>query len=354
MRQAATMRVVLNEAFKTNFSVFDTYDTAVKNQQILKFSYIEKIAHQLEKNLADVNLFDIFDNNNNIITADEGRINEILIAFDREKYFDKPDPVHEVIDLTEEQTKKIQDVFEKEFTDRKDSIQRAERDYIRRAADRMEQYQEFLRQASHSREQIKGLSLRDSAPMFDSIKKILEDERFQFEGIDGRNRLKFAIKKDIINTNVNVKAGINTRVNLGKMRILVSFVSGLDARVYQMSDNITVEGHWHPHLNSSGSVCLGNVSEIYEEAVEQGNIHGMLDIVHAVLINYNEENPYVSLEGFAGRSSQVQPSGARIEDEEIQEHSCHECDTSIEVHFDGSDYAVHECSECGYEGEYER
>ena len=194
--------MTLNEVFKSNFSVFDNYEEAAKKEQINKFNYIETIAHQLEMDLTDVNLFDIFPNNNNIILASETEINNVLLAFNREKYFNKPDPVHEVIDMTEDQLTAIKKVYADQFAGRKRELNGNAERHMRDAANYMRRYHEHSRQASAYREQANQIKEDDATPMIDSLKKVFEDPRFKFMRF-GSNRTEndtvmFQIKEDII------------------------------------------------------------------------------------------------------------------------------------------------------------
>ena len=187
----ATMQLKIEEAFKTNFSVFDTYDEAVKKQQIQKISYIEKIDHSLEKNIHGVNLFDIFPNNNNIIIAEESEINTILIGFDRASYFDTPEPEIETGELSEDQITSVNKVFEDIFKNRSRDIQNDINSYMNNAASRMRDYHEYLRQASAQRQMLETIKVGDSNPMVESINKVLGDKRCKLlEFIDHRTTHK--------------------------------------------------------------------------------------------------------------------------------------------------------------------
>ena len=138
--------------------------------------------------------------------------------------------------------------------------------------------------------------------------------------------------------------------------------------VLKLSDNLNVDGYYHPHLGSGGDVCLGNMGELYNEAIANGDVFAAIDAIMAVLLNYNNGDPYISLARFAERSRQIQPNGEILgnapeqqerqeddsDEERVQSHECPECGESNEVYFEaGSDYSHHECDECGVESEYE-
>ena len=258
MNNNPTMRVALDEVFKTNFSVFDGYDDPVKKEQIAKLNYIETIAHQLEKNLQGVNLFDILPNNNNIILATEGEINNVLIGFNREKYFDKPEPEHVIVEMTPDQVESIEKLFLTQFERRKRDLQgqvdRAMNDAVRRMRD----HQNYLRNAAEYRQQIEEIKVADSTQLITSLNQVFADKRFQFiEFRSGRmpnDSVDFLIKDDIILTHKNERAGIGLRVNLGKMKIRLMFRNGLRVNVLQHENNLMAQNFYHPHLDTEGTV----------------------------------------------------------------------------------------------------
>ena len=363
MTQTATMRIMLNDVFKTNFSIFDNYDETVKKQQIQLINYIETIAYQLEKNLTDVNLFDIFPNNNNIILANEGEINNILINFERDNYFDKPEEAPEVKTLTEEQTAKIENVYKEQFTNRVQELERSANNEIARAQQSMRAYHERMTNASRFREDINRIKQDDCNPMIENLNSVLADERFTFDRFRNNYRdndtIDFIINDDIINTHVNDRANINIRVNLGKMLMRLTFHNGIQLRVKPYKDNIYVSDHFHPHLDSGGDICLGNMGELFKEAQMNQDILGMFNATMAVLLNYNDNDPYKSLSYFAEKSEQIQPNGEQITIERVDRHQwhvCHHCESDIEVRFapeGDSDYSEEQCDECEEYSEYE-
>jgi len=361
-QQAATMRMVLDEVFKSNFSVFDNYEEMARKEQILKLTYIEKIAAELEKNLTDVNLFDIFQNNNNIILADEGQINNALISFDREQYFGKPDEVLEAVLLTDEQSETIKNLYANRLTADKRRLQRDIDSRMESAVSRMRQYHDYIRQAKVYRERMELLQVEDSNPMVESITKVCEDPMFTLHRFCRTNTendtIEFKINQDIINTHVNERANINLRVNLGRMKMRLTYANGIHIQVRPDRDNINARGYHHPHLGGSeGDVCLGNMGELYNEAIQKNDIHAAFGVIMQVLMNYNDGDPYRQLHHFATASQQVQPHGGRTERENRdQHHECYECGYEFRVTFEPegvSDYTHAECPDCENESEYE-
>ncbi|NVM46730.1 MAG: hypothetical protein HWN79_17625 [Candidatus Lokiarchaeota archaeon] len=360
-RQATTMRVVLDEVFKSNFSVFDNYEDAAKKEQIKKFNYIETIAHQLEKNLNGVNLFEIFPNNNNIITATDSEINELLIKFDREAYFGQPEPEHEVIKLSDEDIEKIDNVFKQIHVNEVNNIEYNIRNTVDVAESRLREYHDYMRNVRREREKLGRLKIADTSSTMESLQKILEDPRVKFTGFESISNSNDCIGLDIVDdvicTHKNERAGIDLRINHGKLRIRLRFVDGIDVAIYKNGNNVNVDRHYHPHVSGSGELCLGNMKDLFEEARQNGDLYAICDITLSILRNYNDSDPYVSLARFAAHSDQIQPNGelARLEPR-FQIHECPECGTDNEVEFPAEgegDYSEWECEGCSYHTEWE-
>lgn len=359
-QQKPTMKIYVNELFKTKFNVFDDCETSVKTDQIKKVSYIEKIAHQLEKNLTDVNLFDILKNNNNIILATNKEINEALINFDREKYFGKPKEIHDIKELNDDQKALI----EKSFLDRlKQNKGRIERDLntrFRQAREYLDHHNRYMRDAKGFKDQLDMLKVGDSSPLIDSINKVLADDRFTMKEMTGSNNfIDFIIKDNVILTHKNEKAGLDLRVDFGKYVVRIIFDNGISMKVLCFEDNVQNDGFYHPHVNDDGIVCLGNVAELFNEALMVGDIFKMVDITRSVLVNYNNEGPYISLAEFVKHSEQVQPNGEYFEistESRNQEHECSECGNNYEVEFQPEgvgDYEESNCPGCDSYNEHE-
>lgn len=364
MQENTTIKVVLNEVFKTNFSIFDSYEDIVKKDQIKTISYIETIAKELEINLVDVNLFDILKNNEIIITADNAEINKALLSFDREKYFGTTEEV-EIVELNEEQIKNIDVAYSTVLTRKIKARQDEANSNVRSAMDRLRQHKDYMKRAYDLREESKTLQVSDYSCIVEDLKKIANDKRFELLSVSDTGMVNILIKEEIINTYKNSRAGIDLRVNLGMFKIKVNLVSGLDFTVEMHRNNVECSngefsGIYHPHLNNSGEICLGNMQELFDENRKDSNIFGMIDVAYSVLTTYNEDNPYISLAEFAQNSQQVQPSGEVLEAPEqetrYQHQECPECEYEHEVTFQPegvSDYAHDSCPECDYEYEYE-
>lgn len=106
------------------------------------------------------------------------------------------------------------------------------------------------------------------------------------------------ITQPVVMTHKNPNAGIDMTVPLGRFKVEWSPIGGT-IYVHRYSDNIEVtDGIIHPHVSSSGTVCLGNGSATYTRAMEKGEVWKAMCVIEAILKTYNEESPYVALSRF--------------------------------------------------------
>lgn len=88
-------------------------------------------------------------------------------------------------------------------------------------------------------------------------------------------------------------AGIDVRVYLGRFFLVVDMSTGV-YKVLRAMDTIGT-GHPHPHLNSNGSVCWGNVADAAHKAIISRDYATFTQLLRTLLNTYCPDNPYISL-----------------------------------------------------------
>lgn len=74
----------------------------------------------------------------------------------------------------------------------------------------------------------------------------------------------------------------------------------LDRNRHEDEDDDDVEVKYnvlipHPHVNSEGHVCYGNIKDMLHDAIEANAINFVVNITLDVLFTYNEDNPYFTM-----------------------------------------------------------
>lgn len=67
----------------------------------------------------------------------------------------------------------------------------------------------------------------------------------------------------------------------------------------------------HPHVNSSGKPCFGNMASHYASAMSDMNIEKTVMVVLGILTSFNSAGPYVSLEDFRKDAKECKKCGKK-------------------------------------------
>jgi hypothetical protein len=84
-------------------------------------------------------------------------------------------------------------------------------------------------------------------------------------------------------------------------------------------NNIFAGGYYHPHVNSNGSMCWGNMNEPVQEAISNNNVAGMYVTTLLVLQHYNASSPYASMSQFIAAAEGTEYDYENEEDEDEDE-----------------------------------
>lgn len=132
------------------------------------------------------------------------------------------------------------------------------------------------------------------------VKNIINSGKFDYhtDFFDHDKKLiEFTNVNDVILKHTSSALG-KYRLNMGKYRIVVD-LNSLRVTVRPHIGNIHCNSanHIHPHVRD-GSICWGNGANAVSRAVGQGNLLGILEILHELLNTYNSKGPYVALDSY--------------------------------------------------------
>jgi hypothetical protein len=347
-----TAACILNEVMSTNFKIFDGLEEKDKLKQIDKVHYIDTIARQLEVDLSTQNLFELFPSKDNQITCNHSDINKILVNFEPPKEKDQP-----IQKLSKTQVEKLKSAANYWNTQQKTQLQNQINSYNLDIRGCYNSANSYIEQKIRCIEQLNQITDNPETTFINQVEEILATQKYRLARIDS-DKIIFDINDDIINTYKNPKAGIDIRVNLGKFSLQIKW-RNMRSTLIRREKNIRAYEYFHPHYCSSGNPCLGNLSEIMEEAQVNKDLVKIVEINESLMKNYNSGNPYASLEKFAMASQQVQPNGKVIKDPNAplganttMTFSCTECGSDHEIEFDENGHYADECPECGYWDEF--
>lgn len=96
----------------------------------------------------------------------------------------------------------------------------------------------------------------------------------------------------------NPAAGINIQsCPFGRFKVVYNILNG-SIKVTRLAKNLEYSGYYHPHVSASGSVCWGNATQLYKEAVQTYDMVKALNTLQVILTNYNDQSPYKPIQRF--------------------------------------------------------
>jgi hypothetical protein len=86
-----------------------------------------------------------------------------------------------------------------------------------------------------------------------------------------------------------------TDYDLGRFEIRIPLREGT-LTIHQKEPDRIVDGFPHPHVNSQGVPCLGNIAGMVRQFLGEGEVFQLVTLLLTFLRSYNEDNPYLRLE----------------------------------------------------------
>lgn len=141
---------------------------------------------------------------------------------------------------------------------------------------------------------------------------------------------------------------VDRKFSLGEFEVVFSMTSP-EIYVQPIGNNVNVEDYYHPHVSSSYRVCWGNAHSALTEWAETYNPQPALRALELLLVTYNADSPYRSLDNFIAKKipkeliqAQIDAGNVEYEDsdnyiEYIGEHVNHSPDDEDCINEDSDD-----------------
>lgn len=143
---------------------------------------------------------------------------------------------------------------------------------------------------------------RTSDDFIKAINDILTGGWFKLSSVNYTSGIIKMYTPDVYLNYRNATAGIDKTLNMGSYFVSI-YKQENKVRVAPRTDNILVDGYFHPHINGSGQVCWGTAEEIYQTAMKSDKAYVQLfDALKIILQNYNGDSPYANFEEFLVKS----------------------------------------------------
>jgi len=142
-----------------------------------------------------------------------------------------------------------------------------------------------------------GQTERIEAQLKSALEVVSENPFYTFIGFN-KKHMRF-LTQPIDLRDYNPAANLDLTLNLGSMVVEIPFSCDGDYIHVYRGENTIESSHWHPHVNSSGSVCWGNAANLYQDLLLSGDMGQLLTIMQQLLCTYNRESPYKALSTMA-------------------------------------------------------
>lgn len=141
----------------------------------------------------------------------------------------------------------------------------------------------------------------------EEMRAIAKNPFYRFHSYDTAfKRIFFVTADDIILTHKNLAAGIDLRVNFGRLKVSIDILSGA-VFVSRHEKNLDYSGFYHPHINAAGKICWGNAMNTALDLLAKAKYSELFNILASNLTNYNDANPYVALGTFQSLRPEDKP-----------------------------------------------
>lgn len=201
--------------------------------------------------------------------------------------------------IIEQASSDLQQFFKHRFEARKEEIKK-EIEIYKKDADR-----------HFTEANAKLLRMNEKVVEFDQMKDDGTEMKSVFDAIKGnsfwriekyRDGIMYFESQDVILRHVDRAQNVDMTVNFGPMWLMWVTRSGT-VKMDETRGKYIVNGHMHPHINSSGSICWGNAASSYTTHMKTYQINEVLKIVQSLLQTYNPGSPFQRLDRFFAKSN---------------------------------------------------
>jgi hypothetical protein len=292
--------MILSTIKRGGYRVFADQDSNDKQRNMSTIAYIEFLANRVNVKIDEWDLYEHFGDisrpGQRHFISDKTKINSIFFGI-AEKEIEKKEAKHKVV--SNRTLRKTEAEIAKKVFEDLQGLKGVQPYFVSRIAKLKMQMDEVLLQAARNRHKIEALEKVNIAEkVTEQIKLISSERRFSFEGYNKTGQsILFKFLNDVVVSRVNQAAGLNQHVNFGKMKISIDLFKD-KIRVIRARGGLMVHDHMHPHVGSIGDPCLGNAAPGITRAMNERNYHRVLELMTALLLSYNADNPYVKLNEF--------------------------------------------------------
>lgn len=254
--------------------------------------YAIKMAHVMGKDIKHWKLLSAFGTGEGVkITTNLGNINKALATYTQ------ADEDNELLKTIERNIKNITGVcgdVSRKIAGLESNLSSYENSY-RTACNQVVEYSRKIREYNQLIEDLK--SREGQTPIINKLRELSSMSFFNYVRTDvGTRRIDIIFKTD----KVIINQGKADEMDMGTYIVRLRLENGsVYYSVLPSEGNTTVDGYYHPYVNSSGSICFGDVSNRVGDMLREENLLGVFGILRQLLITYSRDTtPHMGLDRF--------------------------------------------------------
>ena len=292
----------LREVIMSGYKVFSRMAEDKRKAHILAVQYIEFLATQNSTRMEPWDLIEVFGTGKgNELHTDKKEINKRF--FERVERLKSETPAA-VYNLETRIATKIDEIAKISVTSTLNTLTMQMNNAITNANRAYDQAAAQLTEANRLWSSIAALDRKEST-LSGQVTKLLQENFWEFFSLDG-SLLVLHTKANIILTHKNPAASIDLRVDMGKFKANLD-LSRMNLTVTCLSENLSVDGYYHPHVNGVGQICWGSAASTVSGKLPKGEVYDVFKLLESVLCSYNEGNPYRALARFQEKAKHSAP-----------------------------------------------
>lgn len=172
----------------------------------------------------------------------------------------------------------------------------------RQMVNKLTEYNRYHDAVLQGRQTIRNLeNATDDTSVYDKcfadIQKLI-DTKMWINPVFENGFLYLNTSTNIMLQDINKTANVNINLDFGQLAVRINVNQGFNINVIPYKNNIIYNNCWHPHIYNDARPCWGEANTVAMKAIANLEIAKALELLHAILNNYNKDSPITRLADF--------------------------------------------------------
>lgn len=289
-----------------NYNVFDSkIGDDLINRQVSSLKYIEHLGVTTGTDVSSWTPLPLFANSEGHIWKERTKINEVFFTYRDKIKTEVPTPSG-LSSLVEKECEALCVNFDKAFSKSIDKLIEREQASLVGIKNNIRSYQNEIDSQNKARftavATLAGFNQKKSEGLGISrdLKEVLAEGWWTLSDDPIKESISL-LTPEITLTHIRERQAVNTVVNMGRLQVDIAInvkSSSFFVKIVKYDGNPLRGDYYHPHVNSGGDLCTGNMGNDLNKALAEFNLKNTTTIIKDILTNYNVDSPYAQLYKF--------------------------------------------------------